>query len=69
MHAFNLYWYARPYAATALVASYDDEAGPQLYGVDPAGACLVREWEEGGREGEKEGEGGKSGGGRPHGAL
>ena len=40
MHAFNLYWYARPYAATALVATYDDEAGPQLYAVDPAGGCL-----------------------------
>lgn len=41
MHAFNLYWYARPYAATALVATYDDDAGPQLYAVDPAGGCLV----------------------------
>lgn len=40
VHAFNLYWYARPYAATALLAVYDDD-GPALYGVDPAGASHV----------------------------
>ena len=53
VHAFNLYWYARPYAATALLATYDDEGGPALYGVDPAGASHVRR--EGGGGGREEG--------------
>lgn len=36
MHAFNLYWYVRPFGICTLVAAYDIE-GPQLYLVDPAG--------------------------------
>jgi len=47
MHMHTLYWYLRPFGATAIIASYDDEGGPELYMSEPQGtsykyfACAV----------------------------
>jgi len=38
MHMHTLYWYLRPFGATAIIASYDDE-GPELYMSEPQGAA------------------------------
>ncbi|KAK9914969.1 hypothetical protein WJX75_003096 [Coccomyxa subellipsoidea] len=38
VHVFNLYWYARPFGTSVLLAAYDD-SGPQLYVVEPSGNC------------------------------
>ncbi|CAL5221453.1 g3645 [Coccomyxa viridis] len=38
VHVFNLYWYARPFGTSTLLAAYDD-AGPQLYLIEPSGDC------------------------------
>ena len=36
MHAYTLYWYVRPFGASALLSSYTEE-GPQLYAMEPSG--------------------------------
>ena len=42
VHIFNLYWYVRPMGVTSLLAAYDEQEGPALYCVDPAGNVHVR---------------------------
>ena len=41
VHAFNLYWYVRPFGCVTLLATFDDEEGPALYAIDPAGGAFV----------------------------
>lgn len=41
VHIFNLYWYVRPMGVTSLLAVYDEQEGPGLYAVDPAGNVHV----------------------------
>jgi len=36
IHTYTLYWYLRPFGASVLVASYDDD-GPQLHMIEPSG--------------------------------
>jgi len=36
IHNYTLYWYARPYGASLLLANYDKD-GPALYMIDPSG--------------------------------
>lgn len=40
VHAFNLYWYVRPFGCVTLLATFDDEEGPALYAIDPAGGAF-----------------------------
>jgi 20S proteasome subunit alpha 7 len=40
VHSHTLYWSLRPFGASALLATMDDENGPQLYCVDPVGDGL-----------------------------
>jgi len=37
VHMHTLYWYLRPYGAQVMIANYDDESGPQLHMIEPAG--------------------------------
>eukprot|EP00455_Lapot_gusevi_P052550 TRINITY_DN800_c0_g1_i1.p1 TRINITY_DN800_c0_g1~~TRINITY_DN800_c0_g1_i1.p1 ORF type:complete len:258 (+),score=60.37 TRINITY_DN800_c0_g1_i1:75-848(+) len=39
VHSYTLYWYLRPFGASVLLGSFDNEAGPQLYMVEPTGVC------------------------------
>ncbi|KAL6749261.1 20S proteasome alpha subunit G [Haematococcus lacustris] len=39
MHLFNLYWSFRPFGCTMLLSAYD-KSGPQLYAIEPSGACV-----------------------------
>jgi len=36
VHTYTLYWYLRPFGASVLLASYDDD-GPQLHMIEPSG--------------------------------
>jgi len=54
MHMHTLYWYLRPFGATAIIAAYDDEKeGPSLYMCEPQGtsfkyyACCVGKHKQG----------------------
>lgn len=38
VHAYTMYSAARPFGLTILVASWDEDDGPQLYKIDPTGA-------------------------------
>ncbi|KAK9804513.1 hypothetical protein WJX73_002043 [Symbiochloris irregularis] len=38
VHVFNLYWYARPFGTSVMLATMD-RAGPQLYVIDPSGTA------------------------------
>lgn len=40
VHSHTLYWYLRPYGASVLFASHDEE-GPQLFQIDPNGVSNV----------------------------
>lgn len=42
VHTNTLYWHARPFGCSILVASYDEETGPQLHAIEPSGVCYVR---------------------------
>jgi len=37
VHMHTLYWYLRPYGAQVMIANYDNESGPQLHMIEPAG--------------------------------
>lgn len=37
VHTHTLYWYLRPFGSTVMVANYDEQTGPQLYMIEPAG--------------------------------
>lgn len=37
VHMHTLYWYMRPYGCSVIMANYDDDMGPQLYMIEPAG--------------------------------
>jgi len=39
VHAYTEYWHLRPFGVTCLIASYDENDGPQLYMIDPSGEC------------------------------
>jgi len=39
VHTNTLYWYARPFGCSILMATYDEGAGPQLYAIEPSGVC------------------------------
>lgn len=41
VHNYTLYWYLRPFGASALLASYDDVYGPELYLIEPVGTGFV----------------------------
>lgn len=36
-HMYTIYWYLRPFGASVLLATYDEDAGPELYNVLPSG--------------------------------
>jgi len=38
VHMYTLYWYMRPFGASVLVASYDDD-GPGLHMIEPSGVA------------------------------
>lgn len=42
VHTNTLYWHARPFGCSVIIASYDDDQGPQLYSIEPSGVCYVR---------------------------
>lgn len=37
VHSYTLYWHSRPYGCSVLLASFDNENGPQLHSMDPSG--------------------------------
>jgi len=37
VHLYTLYWYLRPFGASVLLASFDDDNGPKLHMIEPAG--------------------------------
>lgn len=37
VHAYTLYWYVRPFGCAVLLASFDEQNGPELRQVDPSG--------------------------------
>lgn len=37
VHMHTLYWYLRPFGAQVMIANYDEQTGPQLYMIEPAG--------------------------------
>jgi len=39
VHTHTLYWHSRPYGCSIIIASYDEDAGPQLYAIEPSGIC------------------------------
>ena len=39
VHTNTLYWHARPFGCSVIIASYDDDQGPQLYSIEPSGVC------------------------------
>lgn len=39
VHAYTLYWYVRPFGCSVLLASYDEQNGPELRQVDPSGVA------------------------------
>jgi len=39
VHAYTEYWHLRPFGVSSLIASYDENDGPQLHMVDPSGEC------------------------------
>jgi hypothetical protein len=41
VHTNTLYWHARPYGCSVIVATYDEDSGPQLYAIEPSGVCYV----------------------------
>lgn len=41
VHTYTLYWYLRPFGASVLLGTFDDD-GPELYMIDPLGTALVR---------------------------
>lgn len=47
VHMHTLYWYLRPFGCSVVMANYDEDLGPQLYMIEPAGtvyryyACSV----------------------------
>jgi len=47
VHMHTLYWYLRPFGASVLIASYDEESGPELSMIAPSGivnrysACAI----------------------------
>jgi 20S proteasome subunit alpha 7 len=53
VHTHTLYWYLRPYGAQVMIANFDDESGPQLHMIEPAGtvykyfACSVGKGKQG----------------------
>ena len=40
VHSHTLYWYLRPYGAQVMIANYDNESGPQLHMIEPAGTVF-----------------------------
>jgi hypothetical protein len=40
VHTYTLYWYMRPFGASVLLASVDDD-GPQLHMIEPSGVTYV----------------------------
>ncbi|ETN98928.1 proteasome subunit alpha, partial [Reticulomyxa filosa] len=39
VHAYTEYWHLRPFGVSCLVATCDENDGPQLYLIDPSGDC------------------------------
>jgi len=39
VHTNTLYWHARPFGCSVIVASFDEETGPQLHAIEPSGVC------------------------------
>lgn len=37
VHMHTLYWYMRPFGCSVMMANYDEDMGPQLYMIEPAG--------------------------------
>ena len=40
MHAYTLYSAVRPFGASLLLASWNQDDGPELYGIEPSGSVL-----------------------------
>eukprot|EP00916_Digyalum_oweni_P011241 GHVL01018750.1.p1 GENE.GHVL01018750.1~~GHVL01018750.1.p1 ORF type:complete len:253 (+),score=40.97 GHVL01018750.1:25-783(+) len=40
VHMYTQYWHVRPFGASVLLGSYDEDDGPSLYCVEPAGTCF-----------------------------
>jgi len=40
VHTYTLYWYLRPFGCSIIVASVDEDAGPQLYQIEPSGELM-----------------------------
>lgn len=41
IHAYTLYSAVRPFGATVILASWEEDAGPQLYKIEPSGSSFV----------------------------
>jgi len=37
VHTYTIYWYLRPFGASALLATFDEQHGPELYVIEPVG--------------------------------